>query len=180
MGGFFSALVVANICFLVLAVRQRRDRLSLVVLIAFVVSSILVSLIPNSHSLRYETFWMMFSVIGCLLLLKHASLAPYLQCYKIVLIASLVFVTSVTGGIYFTPKYEPMQQYVDRLGLQKLLDPFVESGDVVCLEQGPGEWDNRFTIMFSPIFHQKLAKERPYAVREGPCPGFRMLPRGGF
>jgi len=90
-------------------------------------------------------------------------------------------VTSVTSGMYFTPVWDPMQNYVDRTGVEKLLDPVVKSGDVICLEQGPGEWDSRFTIFFAPIFHKKLAEERPYGVREGPCAaGSKTIPRGKF
>jgi hypothetical protein len=180
MGGFFSTLAVATICFLFLGVIRRRDRLSAILPFIFVTSGIVVSVFPNSENLRYETFWMMFSIIGCLLLLRSPPLKPYLQSYKIVLIASLVFVTSVTGGIYFTPIWNPMQEYVDRSGAEKLLEAIVKPGDVICLKQGPGEWDNRFAIMFAPIFHQKLAKERPYAIREGFCDGYKTIPRGKF
>jgi hypothetical protein len=180
MGGSFSALLVASICFLALCAIRRRDPLSRNALFAFVVSGAIVSALPNSENLRYETFWMMFSTIGCLLLLNRPSLRPYLQSYKIVLIASLVFVTSVTGGIYFTPVWGPMQEYVDRSGYEKLLEAVVEPGDVICLKQGPGEWDNRFAILFAPIFHQKLARERPYAIKEGFCDGYKTIPRGSF
>jgi hypothetical protein len=176
MGGFFSALVVASICFLGVCVSRRRDRSSIVMLIVFVVSGVVISVFPNSHNLRYETFWMMFLIISCLLLLRAPSLHQYLHSYKIVLIASLVFVTSVTGGIYFTPVWNQMQDYVDRSGAEKLLESVVKSGDVICLEQGPGQWDNRFSIMFAPIFHQKLAKERPYAIKEGFCKGYKTIP----
>jgi hypothetical protein len=73
-----------------------------------------------------------------------------------------------------------MQDYVDRSGTEKLLEAVVEPGDVICLKQGPGEWDNRFAIMFAPIFHQKLARERPYAIKEGFCDGYKTIPRGNF
>jgi hypothetical protein len=123
---------------------------------------------------------MMFLIIACLLLLRQPSLEPYLQSYKIMLFASLVFVTSVTGGIYFIPKWNLMQEYVDRSGAEKLLEAIVQPGDIICMEQGPGEWDNRFTIMFEPLFHQKLAQERPYAIKQGFCQGYKTLPRGKF
>lgn len=180
MGGSFSALLVASICFMVLCVRQQRDRLSVSVLAGFVLSGIVVSVLPNSENLRYETFWMMFLTIGCLVLLGRPTFEPYLQSYKIVLISSLIFVTSVTGAIYFTPIQNSMQDYVDRSGTEKLLEAIVEPGDVICLKQGPGEWDNRFAIMFAPIFHQKLAQQRPYAIKEGFCDGYKTIPRGHF
>jgi hypothetical protein len=180
MGGFFSALVVASLCFLILAVSLRRDRLSIIILVAVVIYSVVDSVFPNFQGLRYETYSMMFLIIACLLLFRQPPLEPYLQSYKIVLFASLVFVTSVTGGIYFMPKWNPMQQYVDRSGAEKLLEAIVQPGDVICMEQGPGEWDNRFTIVFEPLFHQKLARERPYAIKQGFCQGYKTLPRGNF
>jgi len=178
MGGFFSALVVASSCFLILCVSRQRDRLSLSVLVASLVSTIVVALFPIAYNLRYDSFWMMLLVIGCLLLMQRPSLKPYLQCYKIVLFASLVFVTSVTGGIYFTPIWDPMQEYVDRSGTDELLREVVEPGDVICLEQVPGgEWDNRFTVLFSPLFHKQLAQQRPYAIKEGACDGYKEIHR---
>ena len=180
MGGFFGALVIASFFLLILAAKVRRDRTSIILLATVLLYSAVVALFPNSQNLRYETFSMMFLIIACLLLFRQPSLEPYLQSYKIVLFASLVFVTSVTGGIYFIPKWNPMQDYVDRSGGEKLLEAIVQPGDVICMEQGPNEWDNRFTIMFAPVFHQKLAKERPYAIREGFCQGYKMLHRGKF
>jgi hypothetical protein len=103
-----------------------------------------------------------------------------LQCFKIVLMSSLVYVTSITGEIYFTPIWNPMQRYVDRSGADQMLRAIVKPGDVICLEQGPGAWQNRQTILFAPVFHRALAKERPYAIREGDCAGFKTLPRGKF
>lgn len=180
MGGFFSALVVGSICFLVLCVYKRRDRLSIVVIIVFLISSAIISALPQSFNLRYVMFWMMYLIIACLLLLRDPSLRPYLQCYKIILFASLVFVSAVTGGVYFTPIWNSTQEYVDKFGVEKLLEPVLKAGDIICLEQGPNEWDSRFTILFAPIFHQKLAKERPYAIREGDCAGFKTIHRGNF
>lgn len=177
MGGYFSALVVASFFFLILAVKLRRDRISIIMLVAVLIGCIVIPVFPNSQNLRYETFSMMFLIISCLLLFRQPSLEPYLQSYKILLFASLVFVTSVTGGIYFIPHRNTMQNVVDRSDAEKLLEAIVQPGDVICMEQGPGQWDNRFTIMFAPVFHQKLARERPYAIRQGFCQGYKSLPR---
>ena len=177
MGGFFSALVVASLCFLAVAVYRRRDRLSSVLLAIVVICAVVISLFPNSQNLRYETYWMMFLIASCLLLLRREDLSRYLACYKIILLAALAFVTSVTNGTYFTPNWEPLDFYVERLGAEKMLREIVQPGDVICLEQGPGQWDNRFTIMFTPLLHPKLAKERPYAIKEGFCEGYKTLPR---
>jgi hypothetical protein len=179
MGGFFSGLVVASVCFFVIAVYRRRDRLSVVLFVTFLSSSLIIALFPNSQNLRYEAFWMVSLLTSCLLLLQHSDLRQYLQSYKIVLIASLAFVTSVTGGTYFKPVWNPLTTFVENVGAEKLLEKIVQSGDVICLEQGPGEWDNRFTILFSPLLHPKLAGEKPYAIKEGFCQGYKTLPRQG-
>jgi len=179
MGGFFSALVVAGICFLVMSVCLRRDRLSLCFAAMLLYFTIIVALFPNSLALRYSLFWMMFLVTSCLILLRSPGLEPYLQSYKIVLFAALVFVISVTGGFYFLPPWGPtMQQFVDSTGADRILARIAAPGDVICLGmawQGAGKFDNRFTIMFAPVFHKKLASERPYAIKEGFCGDYKTI-----
>ena len=69
----------------------------------------------------------------------------------------------------------PLQEYVDRSGADQMLAAIVKPGDVICLPQGAGEWDSRFTLLFAPIFHRKLASERPYGIREGDCDGYKTL-----
>jgi hypothetical protein len=177
LGGFFSALVVASICFLVLGASQRRDRLGWVFLATAVISTVLTAFLPNYFNLRYSLYWIMLLVIGCLLLLSLPTLRSYLLGYKIILISSLVFVTSVTSGVHFIPEFRTAQAFVDQTGVGNLLERVVQAGDTICLEQGAGEWDSRFTILLSPIFHQKIAQERPYSIREGDCRGFKTLSR---
>ncbi|MBV8835504.1 MAG: hypothetical protein JO000_03115 [Alphaproteobacteria bacterium] len=122
----------------------------------------------------------MFLVIVCLLLLRQPSFQAYLCAYKFVLASALVFVVAVTGGVFLTPISNLTQDYIDRSGAERLLERFVRPGDVVCFEQGPGKWDNRFAIMFAPIFHQEFARARPYGVKEGFCDGYKTIPREGF
>lgn len=176
MGGFFSGLVVASICFFILCVWRRRDRLSLCLLGALVCCTLICAVSPNAQILRYDTFWMMLLVISCLLMLQAPGFESLLQSYKIILIAALAFITSVTAGASFIPAWGPtLQEYVDRSGAEKLLERVVQPGDVICLEQGPGKFDNRFTIMFAPIFHQRLAAARPYGIKEGWCDGYKTI-----
>jgi hypothetical protein len=180
MGGSFFALVVVSICFLVLALLHRRDRAAITLLVGLAITTFIIAFVPNGQNLRYVMFWMMYMIIGCLLLLRTPELAPYLQSYKIFLFSALVFVTSVTGGFFFKPVWMPMQAYVDQTRLDKLLDEYVTAGSVICLEQGNGEWDNRYTILFASIFHQELARERPYGVKQGHCTGQKIVPRANW
>jgi hypothetical protein len=175
MGGFFSGLVFAAVCFFILAVNKRRDWTGFCFLGTFVYFTIVSALFPNGQILRYDIFWIMFVVLGALILLQSPSLEPYLQSYRIVLFAALAFVTSVTAGASFIPERLPMQEYVDRSGAEQILEKIVKPNDVICLEQGKGHFDNRFTILFAPIFHKKLAAERPYAIKEGYCDGYKTI-----
>jgi hypothetical protein len=175
MGGSFSALLVASICFSILALLRRRDKWAFTYFICFLICTAVVAFVPNARALRYVMFWMMFLVIGCLLLLRRPDLEAYAHGYKIILAASLAFVTSVTGAIYFTPVWHSMQMEVDGSGAEKLLQATVAPGEVLCLPTGKDGWDNRFIIYFAPIFHQQLAKARPYGIKFGECEGYKTI-----
>jgi hypothetical protein len=176
MGGSFSALLVASICFLILALIRRRDKWAFTYFICFLICTAIIAFVPNARALRYVMFWMMFLVIGCLVLLQRPDLAGYARGYKIILFGSLAFVTSVTGAIYFTPVWHSMQNEVDRAGVEKLLQAAVAPGEVICLPTGKDGWDTRFVIYFAPIFHQQLAKVRSYGIKEGECGGYNTIP----
>ena len=176
MGGFFAFLVLASLAFFTLAVVARRDRLSFVLAACLAIVTLIVANFPNAHNLRYEMYWMMFLITSCLLLLQGPELRDYLTSYRIVLFASLAFVSAVTGAVYFTPAYNPMQSYVDASGADALLRGLVtQPGDVICLEQGAGHFDASATIIFSPAFHKELNSQFPYAIREGDCTGRKTI-----
>lgn len=175
MGGFFAALVFASLSFFVLGILANRNKLAYSTLGIFLYFTVIVAFMPNAENLRYDVFWMMFLVVSCILLLRPAALSPYRESYQIMLISALVFVTSVTGGIYFIPRWNPAQNYVNFTGAEKLLDHVVQPGDTICLEQGPGHFDQRFTIIFSPLFHKALAEKYRYNVRQGDCDGFKTI-----
>lgn len=166
MGGYYGALVVASVCFLFVGISQKRDRCSTVFLICFLVLSVILSLFPNSQELRYEMFWMMFLVISCLILLQRLDLMAYLNSYRIVCAASLIFVTSVTGGMYFTLSdsggLSMKQLLAHNPHIAQKLNATVQAGDTLCLEG----WDP-YTVLFAPIFHPDIAKDRPYSIQEG-------------
>jgi hypothetical protein len=176
MGGFFAFLVIASLAFFTLAVASRRDRLSIVLASCLAIVTLVVANFPNSHNLRYEMYWMMFLIVSCLWLLERAELRDYLVSYRIVLFASLVFVTAVTGAVYFTPTYNPIQTYVGVRSADELLRRVItRPGEVICLEQGAGHFDSRFTIMFSPALHKELNGQFPYGVREGECADLKTI-----
>jgi hypothetical protein len=175
MGGFFSGLVIASLAFFILAVAKRRDRTSYVLAACLAIMTLIVANFPNAHNLRYEMYWMMFLIVSCLMLLERAELADYLVSYRIVLFAALVFVTAVTGGEYLRPARMSIQSYVDASGTDALLRRVITGpGEIICLEQG-GQFDQRMTILFAPIFHKELNAAFPYGVREGDCSGLKTI-----
>lgn len=176
MGGFFSFLVFASLAFFVLAVIKRRDRVSFVFAACVVLSVLVFANLPNAYDLRHGTFWMMILITSCLMLLDRTDLAEYLQAYRIVLFASLVYVTAVTGARSFIPTYQPAQNYVDTTGADALLrNAVTQPREVVCLEQGAGHFDSTATILFAPVFHAQLDAAIPYGIREGECAGLKTI-----
>lgn len=166
MGGYYGGLVVASVCFLFVGFVQKRDRVSAVFMTCFLILTAVLSVFPNSQELRYEMFWMLFLVIACLILLSRLAVDAYFKSYRIVCVASLVFVASVTGGTYFT-FYQPGGLSLKRLLAQnpqisKELDETVRAGDTICLtDWGP------YLVLYAPIFHPEITKDRPYFLQEG-------------
>ena len=172
MGGYFAALVVISVGLLSLSMIHRRDRLSAVFLCAFIAISGMVSVIPGSHELRYLMSWMMFLVVASLIALKAPGLEDFRTAYKIAIVGSLVFVTSVTGGTYFM-NYGAKAGALARSVAAPHLNKIVEKGDTICMD----DWDP-LTFLFAPIFHQELNSQRPYNVKQYGCQGYKRLPRG--
>lgn len=171
MGGFFAALVVFSITALVGAVILRRDRMPRIFLIAFATMSLSMSFIPGAHETRYFMVWMMFLVITALAVLRAPGLEDFRTSYKIALIGSLFFVTSITGGLYFTNQGSTAAELVNSVS-RPLLNRFVERGDTICLD----EWDP-VTFLFAPVFHPDLEAARPYKVKQHNCEGYKSIPR---
>jgi hypothetical protein len=164
MGGFFGAYVVVNLVALVLAAFLRRTREAKVAAAFAGGASVVASLMPQSHELRYYLFWM--------LLLVSLNLVVWSRERKtttgLVTALALTIVAWSTGGTYLWASGDSFAQLVaqkaDRAALER-----VAPGERVCVPRQP------WTFLYAPLFHPS----RTYSVQEAEtpaeCEGARLL-----
>ena len=164
MGGFFGAYVVVNLAALLLAAFVQRSRESIVAVWFMGGTSVVASLVPQSHELRYYMFWM--------LLLVSLNLVVWSRERRLTtaLVASvaLAIVSWSTGGTYLYASGDSfatlVADHVDRAALDR-----IAPGERVCISRAP------WTFLYAPRFHP----ERRYSVQEAEslaeCGGARLL-----
>jgi hypothetical protein len=166
MGGFFGAYVVVNLAALVLALYLRRSRETVVAAAFAAGATVVASLLPQSHELRYYLFWMLLLVSLNLVVWSRKGSSRAL-CG---LVASTAFVVVAwsTGGTYLYASGDSFAQLVaakaDRAALER-----VTPGDRVCVARQP------WSFLYAPRFHP----EQRYSVQEAEepaeCAGARLL-----
>ena len=164
MGGFFGAYAVVNVLALALAVFVRRTREAKVAGLFAAGATVLASLLPQSHELRYYLFWM--------LLLVALNLAVWSRerrmTTSLVALAALAVVTWSTTGTYLYASGDSFAKLTadkaDRAALER-----IEPGERVCIVRQP------WTFLYAPRFHP----EKRYSVQEAAtaaeCAGARLL-----
>jgi hypothetical protein len=167
MGGFFHGYVLAHLALLAWRVWRDRSRVVRVAAVGFSALTIVTSLLPQSHELRYYMSWMIVLVAINLWLAsrpggKSATLG-------LLATAALGAVLVATRGVYVYPSGstfdELVREKVDARALAGIGD-----GERVCVEREP------FDVLWAPMFH----RPRRYAVQEAEedtdCRGFRAVP----
>ncbi len=157
MGGFFGAYVVLHIVLLAWrAVRERRDRVVRVASIGFVAMTVVVSLLPQSHELRYYLSWMMVLVVLNLhLVTRNESTRIQRSAVGLACAAALGAVLLLTRGAYAYPSGRTFTELVHAEVDDAILGK-VHDGDSICVQRAP--WN----ILWASRFHAP----RSYAVRE--------------
>jgi hypothetical protein len=164
MGGFFGAYVVMNLAALAFAALKRRTHETRVAAAFVAGATIVVSVLPQSHELRYYLFWMLLLVaLNLVLWSRERPITTGLSCA-----VALAIVGWSTGGTYLYASGDSFAQLVaakvDRTTLEK-----IEPGQRVCIGRQP------WTFLYAPIFHP----ERTYSVQEmedpTDCEGARSL-----
>lgn len=167
MGGFFGAYVIANLAALVVAVVRRRTRETRVAALFAIGTTALVSVLPQSHELRYYLVWML--VLVALNLASWAKEAP--GAVAGVAIVALAIVAWSTQGGYLYASGDSFATLaaakVDRRALEKL-----EPDARVCVDRQP------WTFLYAP----ELSGLR-YSVQEAEadadCAGVTVLAPSG-
>lgn len=182
VGGFFNAYVVALLAFLsAQLVRGRRERRERAVAVGFGLLTVVTSVLPQSHELRYYLDWMLVLVALCLWLacagasraaaLPRSRLAAALlgpRAVGLVALAALGVVLAVTRGGYAYPSGGSFADLVREQAPEAALAA-VRDGERVCTKREP------WALLWAAPFH----RPRRYALKEaqesGDCVGWRPL-----
>lgn len=159
MGGFFGAYVVVNVAGLVLAAVRKRSREAKVAGAFALGLSVVVSVLPQSHELRYYMVWMLVLVgLNLVLWARDAELAVGL-----VALSALAIVAYATGGTYLWPSGDSFASLVAAKVDRRLVES-APAGARVCLAREP------WTILYAPRFHPGATWTILEAVKEEDCP----------
>ncbi len=185
VGGFFNGYVVALLAaFGALVARGRRDRRARAAAAGFGLITVVTSVLPQSHELRYYLDWMIVLVAICLWLacaaaedrarvgvdaprasVLDALLGP--RSLGVVAVAALGVVLAVTRAGYAYPSGTSFADLVREEVPEGALAG-VRDGDRVCTKREP------WALLWAARFHG-----RRYALKEaqepGDCEGFRPI-----
>jgi hypothetical protein len=164
MGGFFGAYVLVNVLALLAGVFVRRTREAKVAAVFAGGATVVASVLPQSHELRYYLFWMLLLVMLNLVVWSRERRLTT----GLVAAVALVIVAWSTGGGYLYASGDSFATLVaakvDRAALDR-----IAPGERVCISRQP------WTFLYAPPFHP----ERRYSVQEAEtpdeCAGARLL-----
>jgi hypothetical protein len=164
MGGYFGAYVLANLALLGWRVASERTRRVKVCALGMGALTLVVSLMPQSHELRYYMVWMI-GLVAINLWLACRDRKPVVAWISGAALAAVLLVTRASyvwpTGASFT---ELVHEKVDERTLSA-----VHEGEHVCVERAP------YTLLWAAPFHAP----RRYVVEEadGPadCAGRRAI-----
>jgi hypothetical protein len=173
MGGFFGAYAVVNLAGLIAAALVSRSRESRIAAAFAGGATVVASLMPQSHELRYYLFWMLLLVALNLSVWsrereREARSARATTAMALVASLALAVVAWSTGGTYLYASGDSFAQLlgakVDRAALDR-----IAPGERVCISRQP------WTVLYAPRFHEG----RRYVVQEAEvpedCAGARLL-----
>jgi hypothetical protein len=170
MGGFFHAYVLAHLGVLVSRVVFERTRRVRVVAVGFGLLTLLVSLMPQSHELRYYMVWMIVLVLANLWLACASEEAKGMSPHWLggVAVVAIGIVLVVTRATYAYPSGSSFNDLV-RAEVDERLIGTIAQDERVCIDKEP------FDVLWAPAFHP----ERSYVLKEAEsasdCAGFRPL-----
>jgi hypothetical protein len=171
MGGFFHAYVALHLALLGWRVAVDRSRAVRVAAVGFGLLTLLVSMMPQSHELRYYVEWMI------VLVLVNAWLAcrpdvprkgPTPSWLAGIAICALAAVLAVTRGVYAYPSGSSYADLIHAKVDERVIAGIAKN-ERVCVDQEP------FDVLWAPLFHS----ERTYVLKEAEspsdCEGWRPL-----
>jgi hypothetical protein len=157
MGGFFGAYVLINLALLGFRLVRDRSREAIAGASGLAVMTLLVSMIPQSHELRYHLYWMIVLVSINLWLAARpgASLIGPLAFGAVSLVA-LGVVIAVSRGVFLTPRPQTFEELVAKHAPPSAIAKIAE-GSTACIERPP------YSLLWAATFHEP----RQYRIQSG-------------
>jgi hypothetical protein len=155
MGGYFGAYAALHLALLIWRAVKDRAREVRACAIGFGALTVVVSVMPQSHELRYYMAWMIVLVAVNLWLSRrsHELLVTSVS------VAALAAVLAVTRASYVWPTGATFAELVrEKVDPRKL--SLVHDGEHVCVERAP------YTLLWAAPFHAPLR----YVVEEAEAP----------
>jgi hypothetical protein len=149
MGGFFGAYVVVNLALLVWRVLRDKSREARAAAFGFAIFTVVVSVMPQSHELRYYLSWMIVLVSLNLWLACQPSTRVPVRGRAVGAFAAvtLVIVATVTHWAYVLPSGSRFETLVRAKVDAKALGG-VADGERVCVRHVP--WNMLWASPFQP------------------------------
>jgi hypothetical protein len=180
MGGYFGEYVLLNVFWLLFLQFRIRRALGWKPFVFIAVLTVITSLLPASHELRYYSYWMLCLVAINLILIVNGLEGEERFTIRLFFlagaVAALSFCILSDGGTYIRRTGAEPDRLVQAMGITKALsDMNLHQGEVVCVS-GKGQ----FAFLYSPIFNPNLASKTHYGVlqeeRPEGCGNLRIAP----
>lgn len=157
MGGFFGAYVLINLALLGFRLVRDRSREAIAAASGLAVMTLIVSVIPQSHELRYHLYWMIVLVSSNLWLAARpgASLIGP-RGFGAVSLVALGVVIAVSRGVFLTPRGQTFKELVAKVAPRKAIAKIAE-GSTACVERPP------YSMLWAATFHEP----RQYRIQAG-------------
>jgi hypothetical protein len=162
LGGFFGAYVVAALGFLVWRGVKDRSREARVAVVGFAAFTCVVSVMPQSHELRYYMGWMIVLVAIDLWLARRAQSPGLARIAGGVAACALLVVIASTRGWYVLPRGSRFEALVAKKVDARLVET-VRDGERVCVVREP------WTFLWAAPF-QAAPPRKTYVLVEAERP----------
>jgi hypothetical protein len=151
MGGFFGAYVVWQLALFAYLLTRMRSRDAWTIGGGFALITVLTSVLPQSHELRYYMVWM---IVLTALNLWLVPREPLRKLQGIVAVVATGIVVVVTHGGYVRASGSSFSDLVhEKVNRQQIAR--LESGSRICVTHQP------YNLLWAPTFHSR----RDYVVK---------------
>lgn len=168
MGGYFGAYVIVNLAALAWITWRRRTREALVGAALFGGVTVIASVVPQSHELRYYMHWMMLLVCMNLVLWTREAHTTI----GLVALAAVSVVTWATGAVYLYPSGVTLDEFIAKHVERSIIEGATR-GERLCIDRRP------FDLLYASTF-RAVPDKRDYTIQEATtaddCKGARRVP----